>query len=74
MKKEFSSSYPELRKEELKQLCTIVRETLAEDIVLPPAKERKSNFGIADLWNLQKKMLTAGRRWNNSFRIYYVRG
>jgi hypothetical protein len=74
MKKEFLSSYPELKREELKQLCTLVDESLATDIVLPPAKEKKSSFGIADLWNMQKNMITAGRRWNSGFRIYYVRG
>jgi len=72
MKKEFFSSYPELKKEELKQLCTLVDETLATDITLPPDKEKKSTFGIADLWNMQKNLITAGRRWNG-FRIYYVR-
>jgi hypothetical protein len=72
MKKEFSSPYPELKKEELKQLCTLVDETLATDITLPPGKEKKSTFGIADLWNMQKNLITAGRRWNG-FRIYYVR-
>ena len=74
MKNEFLSSYPELKKEELQQLCTIVSETLATDIGLPLAKEKKSGFGIADLWNMQRNMITAGRRWNSSFRIYYVRG
>ena len=74
MKKEFLSSYPELKEEELKQLCTLVDETLATGIVLPPAKEKKSSFGIADLWNMQRNMITAGRRWNSGVRIYYVRG
>lgn len=74
MKNEFLSSYPELKKEELKQLCAMVKETLATDIVLPPAREKKSSFSIADLWNMQRNMITAGRRWNSSFRIYYVRG
>ena len=73
MKNEFLSSYPELKKEELQQLCAIVKETLS-DIDLPPAKEKKSGFGIADLWNMQKNMITAGKRWNSGFRIYYVRG
>ena len=74
MEKESLSSYPELKKEELKQLCRLVDETLATGIVMPPAKEKKSSFGIADLWNMQRNMLTAGRRWNNGFTIYYVRG
>ena len=74
MKKESLSSYPELKKDELKQLCTLADETLATDIVLPPAKEKKSSFGIADLWNMTRNMNTAGSRWNSSFRIYYVRG
>ena len=74
MKKEFLSSYPELKKEELRQLCIVEDETWASDIVLPPAKEKKSGFGIADLWNMQRNMITPGKRWNGGFRIYYVRG
>ncbi len=74
MKNEFLPSYPELKKEELQQLCKVVDETLANDVVLPPVKEKKTSFGIADLWNMQRKMITAGRRWNGGFRIYYVRG
>ena len=74
MKNEFLSSYPELKKEELQQLCIIVDETLASDIVFPQAKEKRSSFGLADLWNLRRNMVTTGRRWNGIFRIYYVRG
>ena len=73
MEKESLSSYPELKKEELKQLCRLVDETLATGIVMPPAKEKKSSFGIADLWNMQKNMITAGSRWNSAFRIFFVR-
>ena len=74
MKKEFLTSYAELNKDELQQLCTIVSETLALGIVLPEAKEKKSNFGVADLWNLQRKMNTAVRRWNNRSWLYFIRG
>jgi hypothetical protein len=74
MKKEFFSSYPQLKKKELQQLCVVADETLAADIVLPPTKEKKSSFGIADLLHMQQNMISAGRRWNGGFRIYYVRG
>jgi len=74
MKKEFFTSFVELNKEELQQLCSIVKETLATGIAFPQAKEKKSTFGVADLWNLQRKMNTAGRRWNGRFRNYFVRG
>jgi len=74
MKKEFLTTFVELNKEELHQLCTIVNETLATEIELPPAKEKKSTFGVADLWNLQRKMNTAGRRWNSRFGNYFLRG
>ena len=74
MKKEFLTTFVELKKEELLQLCSIVNETLATEIELPPAKEKKSTFGLADLWNLQRKMNTAGRRWNSGSRNYFVRG
>ena len=74
MKKEFLAFFVELKKEELHQLCYIVSETLATDIKLPPAKEKKSTFGVADLWNLQRKMNTAGRRWNNRSRNYFFHG
>jgi hypothetical protein len=73
MKKEWSTAYPELKKEELQQLCSIVKETLATGIILPQAKEKKTSFGSADLWNLHRKMNTAGRRWNSIFRFYFVR-
>ena len=74
MKKEFLTSFVELNKEELQQLCSIVKETLATGIALPQAKEKKSTFGVADLWNLQRRMNTAGRRWNGRSRNYFVRG
>ena len=74
MKKEFLTNFVELKKDELHQLCTIVNETLANEIELPPAKEKKSTFGVADLWNLQRKMNTAGMRWNSRSRNYFLRG
>jgi len=74
MKKEFLTTFVELEKQELLQLCTIVNETLATEIELPRAKEKKSTFGVTDLWNLQRKMNTAGRSWNSRFWNYFVRG
>jgi hypothetical protein len=71
MKKEFLTNFVELKKDELHQLCTIVNETLATESELPPVKEKKSTFGVADLWNLQRKMNTAGRLWNSMFRIIF---
>jgi len=73
MKKEFLTSFVELKREELQQLCSIVKETLATGIALPRA-QKKSTFGVADLWNLQRKMNTAGKRWNSRSRTFFVRG
>ena len=74
MKKEFLTTYAALNREELQLLCTFVEETLAKGVILSPVKEKKSTFGVADLWNLQRKMNTAGRRWSSRFRNYFVRG
>lgn len=40
-----------MEKEELQQLCTEVQETLAAGADL---KNMKHQFGVADLWNIQK--------------------
>lgn len=64
----------QLEKEELQQLCCEVKETIANDIVFPEITVKDNSFGIADLWNIQRKMKTAGRRWSNKHRALVIRG
>jgi hypothetical protein len=73
MKKDLLTKFVELQQDELKQLCSVVKETLATDVVLPAEKPKKS-YGINDLWRLRRGMKTAGRSLNSRTRIYYIRG
>lgn len=41
----------EMEKEQLQQLCTEVKESIATDADL---RNIKHQFGVADLWNIQK--------------------
>jgi tRNA isopentenyl-2-thiomethyl-A-37 hydroxylase MiaE len=74
MKKDLIIEFVELQKEELKQLCSIVKETLATNITLPAVKASRKSYGINDLWSLRRNMKTAERRWNSRARNFYVRG
>ncbi len=74
MKMDVKTSFIQLDKDELKQLCCEVKETVATGIVLPDGKAKESSFGIADLWSMQRKMKTAGRAWSNRHRIILIRG
>lgn len=48
----------QIEKENLKQLVTEVKETLATNINLQPIIKNKK-FGIVDLWNCQRNVRTA---------------
>ena len=51
---------------QLKQLVSEVRETVATGIVVNNAKKTTPSFGIVDLWNIRRGMKTARlvRRWS----------
>ncbi|HEY8690062.1 MAG TPA: hypothetical protein VIM07_12570 [Chitinophagaceae bacterium] len=49
----------QIEKENLKQLVTQVKETLATNINLQPTKIKNKKFGIVDMWNCQRNMRTA---------------
>ncbi len=74
MKKDLSSPFVALGKEELQQLCCVVNETLATGIVLPERKEKRKSYGVNDLWNLRRNMRSAGRNWNSRAKDFIVRG
>lgn len=52
----------QMERKDLEKLCTQVKETVATKIRFT---ERRSTYGINDLWNARRTMYTAGRRWNN---------
>lgn len=74
MKSDVMPGLIQLEKEELQQLCCEVKETVAKSIVFPEIKVKDTSFGIADLWNMQRKMKTAGRLWSNKHRALVIRG
>ncbi len=74
MKCDVMPSLVQLEKDELKKLCCEVKETVANGIVFPEVKVKKTSFGIADLWSMQRKMKTAGRIWGNKHRTLFIRG
>ena len=74
MKNVVSVFFEQLEKEVLKSLCAEVKETIATGLVLPETKIKTSSFGAADLWSMQKKMRTAGSRWHNRNRAFFIRG
>ena len=66
MKSNVMPSIVQIEANELKQLVTEVRETVATGIVkVKPVTVSKSRFGIVDLWNIRRgaKSATALRRW-----------
>ena len=66
MKTNVMPSIVQMEANELKNLLTEVKETVATGIV--PVKRVKStnNFGIVDLWNIQRqaKVARLSRRWS----------
>lgn len=74
MRRDLLTAFIELQREELEQLCNVVKETLATGIVLPEVKSKRKSYGINDLWSLRRNMKTAGRNWSSKTRNYYVRG
>lgn len=70
MKKDLLTEFVELQKEEIAQLCNVVKETLAKDIVSFEVKTKRKSYGINDLWSLRKSIKTAGGKT----RFFYVRG
>lgn len=62
MKNDVMPSIVRMEPEVLSNLVKEVKETLAKDIPLLPAKAKPS-FGIADLWYIRRKAKTAQRRF-----------
>lgn len=52
------SSIVKIEAEELKQLVTEVKETVATNV---DVKNQTQNFGVADLWKIQRQMKPALR-------------
>lgn len=73
MKRDLLTSFVELEKEELQQLCTVVNETIATGVVMPAKEAKRKAFGINDLWSHRRNMRTAGN-WSSRFRSFIVRG
>ena len=66
MKSNVMPSIVQLEANELKQLVTEVRETVATGIVkVKHVNANTTRFGIVDLWNIRRgaKSATALRRW-----------
>ena len=74
MKRDVMPRLIQLEQEELQQLCCEIKETIANDIVFSEIKVKETSFGIADLWNMQRKMKTAGRLWSNKHSALVIRG
>ena len=66
MKSNVMSSIVQIEANQLKQLVSEVRETVATGIVVNNAKKTTLSFGIVDLWNIRRGMKTArlARRWS----------
>jgi len=58
MKSNVKSSIVKIEAEELKQLVTEVKETVATNV---DVKNQTQNFGVADLWKIQRQMKPALR-------------
>lgn len=52
-------SIVQIDKENLRQLVTEVKETIATNINLQPADIKNKKFGVTDLWNSQRSIRTA---------------
>ena len=68
MKCDVMPSLVHLEKKELQKLCCEVKETVAIDITL--IEKKSASFGIADLWNMRRKMKTARRLGINKTKIH----
>ena len=67
MKNNVTQSIVQIEANELKQLVTEVRETVATGMIqVKQVKNTELNFGIVDLWNIRRGMKTVffGRRWS----------
>ena len=57
MKKDLMDTLVPMKKEDLQQLCSEIKETIAKDVVIhETAKAKETSFGAGDLWSLQRKM------------------
>ncbi len=66
MKSNVMPSIVQIEANELRQLVTEVRETVATGIVqVKRAKTNTTSFGIVDLWNIRRgaKSASNSRRW-----------
>ena len=52
-------SIVQIDRENLRQLVTEVKETLATNLNIDRQVEKQKSFGVVDLWNLHKKRRTA---------------
>ena len=66
MKSNVMPSIVQIEANQLRQLVTEVRETVATGVVNVKQVKSTPTFGIVDLWNLRRGMKTAhaGRRWS----------
>ncbi|MES2006200.1 MAG: hypothetical protein V4450_16905 [Bacteroidota bacterium] len=67
MKSNVMPSIVQIEANELKQLVTEVKETVATGLIqVNRVKESTTNFGIVDLWNIRRgaKVARLARRWS----------
>lgn len=66
MKTNVMPSIVQMEANELKNLLTEVKETVATGIVPVKPVKNTNNFGIVDLWNIQRqaKVARLSRRWS----------
>jgi hypothetical protein len=64
MKNDVMPSIVQMEPRVLRQLVAEVQETVATDVDL--AKEKKSSFGIVDLWNIRRNGRASGDRIRKS--------
>lgn len=60
MKHDVMPSIVQMEAEELRQLVSEVKETVATGIKMPEIK--KKSFGIADMWNIRRNARSASDR------------
>lgn len=59
MKSNVMPSIVQIEANELKQLVSEVKETVATGIVNVKRKKKSASFGVVDLWKIQREMKTA---------------
>lgn len=59
MKSNVMPSIVKMEANELQQLVTEVRETVATGVVNVKRKKRKQSFGVVDMWKIRRGMKTA---------------